>query len=109
MRALEGGRDDLRWVCVRGIRPHVWCVLAGTIPVARRPPWAVLRTNAGYFLSRNRVPVCRLRAPIVQNPGTASSYGQNPIWIELNPYEHALHVKRVCVAFSGHMTQDTDE
>jgi hypothetical protein len=36
MRGVEGGRDVLKWVCVRGIRPHVWCVLAGTIPVARR-------------------------------------------------------------------------
>jgi len=36
MRALEGGRDDLRWVCVRGIRSHVCCALAGTISVARR-------------------------------------------------------------------------
>jgi hypothetical protein len=36
MRALEGGRDVLKRVCVRRIRPHVWCVLAGTIPVARR-------------------------------------------------------------------------
>jgi hypothetical protein len=24
MRALEGGRDILNWVCVRGIQPHVW-------------------------------------------------------------------------------------
>jgi len=35
-RALEGGRDVLSWVCVRGIRPSVWCVLTWTIPVARR-------------------------------------------------------------------------
>jgi len=33
---LEGGRDVLYWVCVRRIRPHVWCAFAGTIPVARR-------------------------------------------------------------------------
>jgi hypothetical protein len=36
VRALEGGRDVLNWVCVRGIRPNVWCVLTGTIPMARR-------------------------------------------------------------------------
>ena len=33
---LEGGRDVLYWVCVRRIRPHVWCAFAGTIPLARR-------------------------------------------------------------------------
>jgi len=67
MRALEGGRDDLRWVCVRGTRPHVLCVLAGTIPLARRPPWAVLRdavsregANAGY-LTGYRCVICALR------------------------------------------------
>jgi len=32
-RGVEGGRDVLKWVCVCGTRP---CVLAGTIPVARR-------------------------------------------------------------------------
>ena len=36
MRALKGGRDDLRWVCVRGILLHVCGVLDGTISVARR-------------------------------------------------------------------------
>ena len=36
MRALKGGRDVLNWVCVRLIRQNVWCVLIGTIPVARR-------------------------------------------------------------------------
>jgi len=36
MHALEGGRVILNWVCVRGIRLNVWCVLTGTIPVARR-------------------------------------------------------------------------
>ena len=36
MRVLEGGCDVLNWVCVRRIRPHVWSVLVGTIPVAMR-------------------------------------------------------------------------
>ena len=89
MRALEGGRDDLHWVCMRGIRSHrvvLCCVLAGTISVARRlhVGRAEGRCLGVYFLSRNRLSVCHLRAPIVEKPGTAS-YGQNPISIELNP------------------------
>jgi hypothetical protein len=36
MRSLSAGRDVRNRVCVRGIRPNVWCVLIGTIPVARR-------------------------------------------------------------------------
>jgi hypothetical protein len=37
LSARSGGRSGfLNWVCVRGIRPKVWCVLTGTIPVARR-------------------------------------------------------------------------
>ena len=60
IRALEGGRNVLNWVCVRGIRPNDWCVLTGTtIPVARRLRvgraearcLAALAQNAG-FLSR---------------------------------------------------------
>ena len=69
MRALEGGRDVLKWVCVRVIRPHVWCVLAGTIPVARRLRvgraegrcLAADGANAGFF---------------VEKPGTGVSFAR---------------------------------
>jgi len=91
MRALEGGRDVLNWVCVRGVRPHVWFILAGTIPVARRlragraeGRCLAAMAQTRIFLSRKRVPVCHLRAPSVPKLGT-HSYGQNPISIELNP------------------------
>ena len=69
MRALEGGRDDLHWVCVRGIRSHVCCVLAGTISVARRLRegraegrcLAAMRKRAGFF---------------VEKPGTGVSFAR---------------------------------
>jgi hypothetical protein len=61
MRALEGGRDILSWVCVRGIHPHVWCVLVGTIPGARRlrvgraeGRCLAAKAQTPSFLARNR-------------------------------------------------------
>ena len=65
MRALEGGRDILNWVCVRGIHPHVWCVLARTILVARRlrvgraeGRCLAAMAQTPSFLSRNRDRCC---------------------------------------------------
>jgi len=72
MRALEGGGEVLYWVCVRGMRPNVWCVLTGTIPVVRR-----LRVGraegrclgawrkCGVFRSAKPGTVCHLRAAII--------------------------------------------
>jgi len=88
MRALEGGRIVLNWVCVRGVRPNVWCVLTGTIPVARRirVGHAEGRCLAAWrkrrdFSSVKPDTVCYLRAPIVHG-----SHGQNLIWFGLNPW-----------------------
>jgi hypothetical protein len=68
MRALGGGRDILNWVCVRGIQPHVWCVLARTILVARRlrvgradpaeGRCLAAMAQTASFLSRNRDRCC---------------------------------------------------
>ena len=67
---LEGGRDVLNWVCVRGIQPHVWCVLAGTIPDARRHRVSRAEgrclaemAQTRYSLSRNRDRCCVICAP----------------------------------------------
>jgi hypothetical protein len=77
MRALEGGRDDLQWARVRGIRAHMCYVLAGKISVARRLRWAVPRDDVsqrwrkrGYFSSRNRLSVSIAR-PDCRETGSA--------------------------------------
>jgi hypothetical protein len=70
MRALEGGREIMSWVCVRGIQPHVWCVLARTILVARRlrvgraeGRCLAAMAQTPPFLSRNPDRCCVICAP----------------------------------------------
>jgi len=92
IRALEGGREVLNWVCVRWIRPHVVCVLVGTIPVERgiRVGRAGGRCLAAMAQTRGSLvvklgTVCHLRAPIVHGSRKAS-HGQDLIGFGLNPY-----------------------
>jgi len=66
----SGGRSRrLKWVCVRGIRPHVWCVLVGTIPVARRLRKAVLRDDVSPRWHKHGV-------YFVEKPGTGVSFAR---------------------------------
>ena len=90
MRALEGGRDILHWVCVRGIQPHVCCVLARTILVARRLRVgraegrclaAMVQTPS--FLSRNRDRCCVICALRLYRNWVLIRMGKTR---ELNPY-----------------------
>jgi len=91
MRALEGGRDVLSWVCVRGIRPHVWCALDGTIPVARRlrVGRAVGRCLAAMaqtrsLLSRNRDRCCVICAPRLYRNWDSF------VWAKPDPYNSGV-------------------
>ena len=85
IRALEGGRDVLSWVCVREIQPNVWCVLTRTIPVARRLRVGRAKGRCLDALAQMRVfwyvkpgTVRHFRAPSVHGSRRAS-YGQNHI------------------------------
>jgi hypothetical protein len=88
-RALEGGRDVLKRVCVRVIRPQVRSVLAGTIRVARRlrvgraegrclgASLFVEKPSTGVSFAR---PDCReiVRTRQVRPIGCNLTYGQMP-------------------------------